>query len=437
MARSLAIMKRLFLLSVVIVVFFQIYSFRDLIIAIEKSKVPLEVSSPLPPVHMNSSWIGNQWIPPPGYNMYSAREIQNYFRSHSILFVGDSTARRTYATMYGILSAAEQHPTVYDLDDRSVIDAGKGKGSEKEYCPKKGLFLCRKMPLQVLNQYDLLDGPCLVNLVDIVKTDSFRLWKEWINTYSLVIFVIGPWEVGGNDYRNCGAERHGRKNQTDIFFRTFFESDELNDSNTTFVWRTWGSPGTTHKNQGNDEILWKKARTHNAYVKALVDSNEISRKKAGKKMGAVSYIDWGQAMLPRLYPTKNRISGDIDPHYGLEARLAFVQMLINHLVERDRQKKLLMQPWINNAKEHGYKDSELFLTISKGEEPLGRHERESLEKAMSSFCGHCIWTGLISCKNRLKYMLNHYKLGQLSGLVSVMKNPACNTSATVEQQVPV
>ena len=122
--------------------------------------------------------------------MYSAREIQNYFRSHSILFVGDSTARRTYATMYGILSAAEQHPTVHDLDDRSVIDAGKGKGSEK-----------RKMPLQVLNQYDLLDGACLVNLADIVKTDSFCLWKEWINTYSLVIFVIGPWEVG-EDWTN-------------------------------------------------------------------------------------------------------------------------------------------------------------------------------------------------------------------------------------------
>lgn len=431
MARSLAIMNRLFLLSIVIVlVFFQIYSFRDPIIAIEKSRVPLVVSSPLPPVHINSSWIGNQWIPPPGYNMYSAREIQNYFRGHSILFVGDSTARRTYATMYGILSAAEQHPTVYDLDDSSVIDVGKGKGSKKESC-QKGYSLCRKMPLQVLNQYDLLDGACLIGLADMVKTDSFHLWKEWINTYSLVIFVIGPWEVGG--MWQCGAERHGRKNQTDIFFRTLFESDELNDSNTTFVWRTWGSPGTTHGNPSNDEKLWKKARTHNAYVKTLVDSNEISRKKAGKKMGAVSYIDWGQAMFPILYPTEKRISGDIDPHYGLEARLAFVQMLINHLVERDRQKKLLMQPWLNNAKEHGYKDSELFLTISKGEEPLGRHERESLEKAMSSFCGHCIWTGVISCEYRLNYMLNKNKMAQLSGLVSVMKNPACNTSATVEE----
>lgn len=31
---------------------------------------------PLPQTHINSSWIGNLSIPPPGYRLYSTREMQ-------------------------------------------------------------------------------------------------------------------------------------------------------------------------------------------------------------------------------------------------------------------------------------------------------------------------------------------------------------------------
>ena len=44
----------------------------------------------------------------------------------------------------------------------------------------------------------------------------------------------------------------------------------------------------------------------------------------------ISYIDYGKVIKPRsFYP--NRIIGDIDPHYGLEARTLLVQMLIHEL----------------------------------------------------------------------------------------------------------
>lgn len=94
------------------------------------NELPLKT---LPPVHVNSSWIGNQWIPPPGYRLHSTREIQSYFQKRSILWVGDSTARRAYGTMYGILNATEapddveihqlDHPRVLNMNKTTVDDS--------------------------------------------------------------------------------------------------------------------------------------------------------------------------------------------------------------------------------------------------------------------------------------------------------------------------
>ena len=98
------------------------------------------------------------------------------------------------------------------------------------------------------NQYnfDLYYSNCLVGLANIARNKSSHLWTEWVHEYSLVIFVIGPWEICETNI--CVAEgKNGWKNETDAFFNMFSQNDDyLNgSSNTTFVWRTWGSPGTT------------------------------------------------------------------------------------------------------------------------------------------------------------------------------------------------
>jgi hypothetical protein len=340
------------------------------------SSLPLPL--PLPPVHINSSWLGNQWIPPPGYKTYSADEIQNYFHQQSILIVGDSTARRMYSTLYGILNATENSYDikVSDIDSPSILNINRGRSST--FCHKVGYQVCRKMPTSSINQtstnrfnYDLLNVECLFQLADIAKHKSSRLWTQWVQNYSLVIFVIGPHEV--MNYPKCVAEEHaGRKIQTDDFFNQFFQNDDyLNGSNTTFVWRTWGMNAKRRVSQSStqdNEKFWGEARTHNAYVKTLIDTNGISRMEAGKAPSSISYIDFGQAVLPRLYPAKKRIHGlDHVAHYGLEIRLAFVQMLMNHLVEKDRQKKIAINPWLSKelvTTRHGYNDTENFMIKS-------------------------------------------------------------------------
>ena len=61
-------------------------------------------------------------------------------------------------------------------------------------------------------------------------------------------------------------------------------------------------------------------------------------------------------MMPRFGPPESiRIKGDLDPHYGLEARMTFIQMLVNHMKEQDRLEGCKLPPWTWNDK---YRDSE-------------------------------------------------------------------------------
>jgi hypothetical protein len=48
----------------------------------------------------------------------------------------------------------------------------------------------------------------------------------------------------------------------------------------------------------------------------------------------LTYVDWGSQIDKRSFGD-TRIKGDLHPHYGLEARLLFAQMLMHELVKRE------------------------------------------------------------------------------------------------------
>lgn len=330
--------------------------------------------------------------------------------------MGDSTARRSYASLYSILNKTNDpdNVSVLDVNSEHIIDVNKGK--KTEFCDKEGYALCRQMPQNTSRAYDLIGRVCLGDAI------STSMLKTWIDQYTLVIFVMGPWEV--MERTECGAGMHGRKNQTDDMFQILFEATN-GIKQTRFIWRTWGSPGTTNTSPRNDKKLWNKARAHNNYVKRLIDKNDMSRTNEGKALGAVSYVDWGQAMLPRLYPAEQRIRGDIDAHYGWPARITFVQMLMNHLVEMDRQKKLNISPWFSKDQtdNHAYDDPEHFMTTYDG----GTDEVKLIKL---SFCDKCLWaiSGSITCDNRMAFVMRKGS-SELDSLVYVMKTSSCNNSA--------
>lgn len=396
---------------------------------------------PLPPVHVNSSWIGNQWIPPPGYRTYSTLEIQRYFQNQTILFIGDSTARRTYATFFGILNAtAPNDVSVDEVDHARVIDVGKRDPSSRGCPHRQGYKICRTPPrtATTTSNYSMGDVPgvdlmgvtCLHELAEMVG-DPSSVFRTDLTKYDLVVFIIGPWEV--LEKWECTG-LHGRRNSTDNLFQSLFSLTNTAET-PSIVWRTWGSPGTSNSDPATGEKQWKAALSHNRFVKDLVDLNEVQRRASGKPMSAVSYIDWGRAMRPRLLPQERRIVGDMDPHYGLESRLAFVQMLMNHLVERDRQKRFNLKSWILentdsvNSIEDDDREAGGFLSTSPPAVILTKEEMRAFEEAKSFFCSECTWTGGVNCALRMKYVQNRYKLAESEALFAVMKMPACNSSS--------
>jgi hypothetical protein len=52
-------------------------------------------------------------------------------------------------------------------------------------------------------------------------------------------------------------------------------------------------------------------------------------------------------MGPKSFPIEKGIQGDIPHHFGLEARSCFIQMLVNHLKELEREEFHNLEPgWI-------------------------------------------------------------------------------------------
>jgi hypothetical protein len=90
------------------------------------------------------NWIGNTWIPPRGWQQFSAADLRTIYQHRSILWVGDSMLRRSAATMHAVLNynandgtkmnsgssvSKAGGPTVSAIDSSSVIDVNKGTHS--------------------------------------------------------------------------------------------------------------------------------------------------------------------------------------------------------------------------------------------------------------------------------------------------------------------
>ena len=242
----------------------------------------------------------------------------------TILFVGGSTARRTYATFYAILNATDEPDdiTIQSLSAMKVIDVNKRNITEE--CHKEGYLLCRTTP----RAFDYMIASCLVELMNMTENHNSQFWRDLAN-YSLVVVIIGPWEMVAR------CQLYAPVEGWEMRFRRFLEplyndNGKAATANTTIIWRTWGSMGRV--NDSTALGSWEKALQYNEYFKEEIDArNQASRSSA------VSYIDWAHAMKPGLFPYSKRIKGDIAEHNGLEARLTFIQMLTNHFVERDRQ----------------------------------------------------------------------------------------------------
>jgi len=108
-----------------------------------------------PLLKFNSSqytWAGNHFIPPEGMPTFSPSNFASYFKGRNTLFIGDSTGRRAYATLFGMINSTDQSDVqVSEIDHRLVIDFNK-QGGRQERCLIPGRTLMNDNNTALLNK---------------------------------------------------------------------------------------------------------------------------------------------------------------------------------------------------------------------------------------------------------------------------------------------
>ena len=321
-------------------------------------------------------WIGNHWAAPPGVPTFTPRQLKSYFQKRNVLVMGDSTSRRFYNTLFALLTADDLDTVaVKELDAAEVIDANKAEKVTK--CTKEqGRAIsemggrrwseCRDMigvndavgasasvstndttslPTNAKNstreivKFDHTIQYCYNNIDWLWRDDeeesSGNNTKPALNSnlqafqkdYDLVIIAMGIWELA----QPGACERNAPNTTTVSRLEAMLESMQRNNpTDLQVVFRTSGFD-TRHVNK--DQKMWDA----NAVSKQFFHDLET---KPGNGISAnVTLVDWGGVLEKRSFG-EDRIVGDHPAHYGLEARLLFIQQLVHELVKADLMKAI-------------------------------------------------------------------------------------------------
>jgi hypothetical protein len=182
------------------------------------------------------------------------------------MWVGDSMARRTHGTMYGILNATDSsslnttspssmHVSVEEIDSTRILDASKEK-TDAEVCRmftslEKGLRprLCRFTPGAGGRGSEALflqkQAPCLTNLETFVK-DELSGKSNTTASIDVMIISLGIWDlIRPYDCREPkGSPRRSVLQRQDDVIDLL---GKLQSPQITIVWRTSGTHAEQHK----------------------------------------------------------------------------------------------------------------------------------------------------------------------------------------------
>jgi len=326
------------------------------------------------PRHRTGSWLGDIWIPPEGWRLYNAREIQDTFQGKSVLWLGDSTARRTAASMYALLNGNRtvqtQTTSVQEMDHAAVVD--KHKRAVDTPCQRHGWnahlnesnyttpwiwhpFLCFPMPPNTRSAQDQEGDYIMVDRSCFKDVNEF-LWQEInatatnakaketgentslatvINHANVLIISDGIW----HNVRARDCDTKGGIEVVKTHFHSIFKALiqlEKDRPDLTIIWRTTGF------SEKHDPTIMYQTNEH---VMDQFDQHILSRRRKEPPHhplgldahGGLTYVHWGGAIQARSFG-KERLNGDIPAHYGLTPRLVLIQMITNVLREQQQLK---------------------------------------------------------------------------------------------------
>jgi hypothetical protein len=285
--------------------------------------------------NQNYTWYGNQWMPPPHVPLYTREDMFQFFSTQDTLFIGDSTGRRAYATIFALMNASDPaNIQVDELDHTRVVDINK-KERRDEPCTNRNFTntttrgmlwfenrqgtqsVCRQVPSDdgaSTRKFDFIRADCWKDVYNFANVEANQAFHE----YSLVVVTNGFHEAVNPAC--CDMMRTKRAPERlqltlEALQRLSISSSCSSHKKMTIVWRTHGFHS---QRKGGVRTLtgW------NQRAKDWIAENGTNN---------MLVVDWGQVVYPRSFESI-RIEGDMEPHYGLGARLLFAQMLIQQLM---------------------------------------------------------------------------------------------------------
>ena len=271
----------------------------------------------------NYTWIGNHFYSPPSTAPLSAPTLRDLYQSENTLWYGDSTGRQDYHTLHQMLNAPARIEDVPTVVLEQNINKGKG-GDAIKYCPTTHATLkdeghtfgptCNTTA--TIGKLDFIPSACYKQVIaDLLLPNMTALLRR----YSVVVFSLGVWEVARAwDCRSANAT------ETANFVLTHLLEDlnAVSSSQLFIIWKTHGSSATEEDNQQQRNSTLKLAQTATDWFQR-------------RKPPFMGLADFNTAMHPRLFG-KHRISGDLKPHFGVEARLLSIDM-VSQLVLMSRK----------------------------------------------------------------------------------------------------
>lgn len=277
----------------------------------------------------NVSWVGRQFFLPDPYKIYRPKELEDFFSRYPTLWIGDSTMRRAYLTLHLMMKGEVD---MLDIEKSEYLNVNKKWNSsdhnwQDEYCSRftnatlypvdHNTVTCRNLRSSVPS--DFIGESCLSPFLALCRQNS-----QVFANYRIVVLSFGLHDLLGR----CPSTifRDGKMTRAErIIARRMFVLREVpllldtllatlpNDA--VIAWRT---TGYNTKAGNNKEIL-----IINDQLRRVIRTNYTR----------IRLVDWGRAVYPRS-TEEQRIVGDNHYHYGHEARILFLQMLANLLMEK-------------------------------------------------------------------------------------------------------
>ena len=287
---------------------------------VRKARIPIE----------NVTWVGTQYFLPDGYTIYNPSELGNLASRYPMLWIGDSTMRRAMLTWQLMLQPNRTQWTRSELEHSRNMNVNKQWNSSdhpwaNEHCDRytnETIYplsnygvICR----DIQGTYSDFFGICCLNETLQLMNKNPTLFAN----YRIIVLSLGLYDILGRcegldfrgaEYNYTRAQRIEARRQYVLITAPKLFHTVSNLPDTLVVFRTMGFHEQEKKNDDSKYV------------------NEKLRNMIRTNFTKIKLVDWATAVYPRSIG-KDRIEGDNGYHYGHEARILFLQMLANTVVD--------------------------------------------------------------------------------------------------------